>query len=132
MAKLTAKHMGDMLFEVETNGHKVDMDVPESMGGKGRAMSPPQVTMASLGGCIAAFVTNYCKNVGIDTTYISVDVEFEKGDHPACLKDIKATINIPHGDIAGREQAILKVASSCPVDYTLCHTDSVDIVVGDK
>jgi uncharacterized OsmC-like protein len=127
MANISAKHVEDMLFEVEVGKHKIRMDVPASMDGKDRALTPPQLMIASLAGCIAAFVTHYCRNVGIDTTDLAVDVAFEKSDQPACLNNIKTTIRIPHGDIAGREKAILKVAYSCPVHYTICHTDDIAI-----
>ncbi|HNT29342.1 MAG TPA: OsmC family protein [bacterium] len=132
MATITAKHAGDMLFDVTVGKHTIQMDVPDSMHGKDRAMTPPQVTIASLAGCIAAFVTNYCRNAGIDATDLSVDVSFDKTEQPSCLTNMKATIHIPHGDIAGRENAILKVANSCPVHYTLCHTDSIAIALAEQ
>ena len=129
MGKITAKHVGDMLFEVKVGEHTIQMDVPESMGGSDRAMTPPQVTIASLSGCIAAFVTNYLKNAGLDTTGLSVDTEFEKTEAPACLTNIKVKINVPNADIEARRSAILKVASGCPVHNTLCHTDAVTIEI---
>jgi putative redox protein len=132
MAKITTYYKGDMLFESKIGNHSMVIDVPDSMGGTDRGPTPPQVFIASLGSCIAAFVANYCNNVGIDTTDLSVDVSFEKVEDPTRLTNVKVEVNVPNGKIKGREKALLRVASHCPVHETICTLENVDIAMSGK
>jgi hypothetical protein len=36
-------------------------------------------------------------------------------------------VNLPHGDVAGREKALLRVAEHCPVHETMYRLDGVEI-----
>jgi len=132
MATITTYHKGDMLFESQIGNHGVIIDVPDSMGGSDRGPTPPQIFIASLGSCIGAFVANYCNNVGIDTTDLSVDVSFEKVEDPTRLTNVKVQVNVPNGDISGREKALLRVAGHCPVHETICTLEDVDIAFSGK
>jgi len=132
MAKITTVYKGDMLFESKIGNHSLIIDVPDSMGGTDRGPTPPQVFVASLGSCIAAFVAHYCNNVGLDTTDMSVDVSFEKVEDPTRLTDVVVDVNLPNADTKGREKAILRVAGHCPVHETICTLEEVDIVIKGK
>jgi uncharacterized OsmC-like protein len=132
MAKITTYYKGDMLFESKIGNHSISIDVPASMGGTDRGPTPPQIFVASLGSCIGAFVANYCNNAGIDITDMTVDVTFEKLEDPTRLANVKVDVNLPHGDIAHREKALLRVAGHCPVHETICTLEDVDIVMNGK
>jgi putative redox protein len=132
MAKITTVYKGDMLFESKIGNHSLVIDVPDSMGGTDRGPTPPQIFIASLGSCIAAFVANYCNNVGLDTTGMSVDVSFEKVEDPTRLVNVVVDVNLPNADTKGREKAILRVAGHCPVHETICTLEEVDIVIKGK
>jgi uncharacterized OsmC-like protein len=116
-----------MLFETQLGKHNVVIDVPPSMGGADRGPTPPEFFVASLGSCVAALVANYCNHADIDTTDLSVDVTFDKADDPTRLANVQVLIHLPHGDVNGREKAILRVAERCPVHETICSLDSVQI-----
>jgi putative redox protein len=132
MAKITTVYKGDMLFESKIGNHSLVIDVPDSMGGTDRGPTPPQIFIASLGSCIAAFVAHYCNNVGLDTTGMSVDVSFEKVEDPTRLVNVVVDVNLPNADTKGREKAILRVAGHCPVHETICTLEEVDIVIKGK
>lgn len=132
MATITTVYKGDMLFESKIGNHSLIIDVPDSMGGTDRGPTPPQVFIASLGSCIAAFVAHYCNNVGLDTTDMSVDVSFEKVEDPTRLTDVVVDVKLPNADTKGREKAILRVAGHCPVHETICTLENVDIVIKGK
>jgi uncharacterized OsmC-like protein len=132
MAKITTVHKGDMLFETELGNHKLLVDVPAGMGGSDRGPTPPEVFVASLGGCVAALIGNYCNKAGIDTEGMTVDVTYEKVSDPTRLTDIRVHVDLPHGDISGREKALIRVAERCPVHETICRMDSVGIEVSGK
>ena len=132
MAKITTFYKGDMLFESKIGNHSLVIDVPDSMGGTDRGPTPPQVFVASLGSCIAAFVANYCNNVNLDTTGLTVDVSFDKVEDPTRLANVKVDVNLPNAETKGREKAILRVAGHCPVHETICTLEEVDIVIKGK
>ena len=127
MAKVTTHYKGDMLFSTKLGNHEIFIDVPAGMGGQDRGPTPPEFFVASLGSCIAAFVANYCTQSGIDATDMSVDVSFDKVDDPTRLVNLKVQVNLPHGELNGREKALLRVAEHCPVHETMCHLDGVEI-----
>ncbi|MBN1878351.1 MAG: OsmC family protein [Anaerolineae bacterium] len=129
MAKITTHYKGDMLFESKIGKHSVIIDVPESMGGSDRGPMPPQLFVASLGSCIAAFVAQYCEKNGIDDTGMTVAVSFDKADDPTRLVNLKATVNLPNGDCAKRVKAIERVAEHCPVHMTIETMAGLDIEI---
>jgi uncharacterized OsmC-like protein len=129
MGSITTFYKGDMLFECQMGNHSVSVDVPASMGGSDRAATPPEFFIASLGSCIGAFVAQYCNRTGINAEGMTVDITFEKADEPTRLKNIKATVNLPNGDVGGRKEAILRVADHCPVHETISTMEDLEIVL---
>jgi putative redox protein len=127
MNKISTVLKGDMLFETQLGTHRVQIDVPQSMGGRDRGPTPPEFFVSSLGSCVAALVANYCNNANLDTTDLSVDVTFDKVEDPARLTNVKVIIHLPNADVNGREKAILRVAERCPVHETISSMDAVKI-----
>jgi putative redox protein len=127
MAKITTHYRGDMLFATRLGNHEVLIDVPPDMGGRDRGPTPPEFFVASLGSCVAALVANYCDQAGIDTTDMTVHVTFDKVEDPTRLTNLKVQVNLPHGDVDGRENALVRVAEHCPVHETVCRLDGVEI-----
>jgi uncharacterized OsmC-like protein len=127
MATITTHHKGEMLFETRIGDHRVLIDVPPTLGGSNRGPTPPEFFIASLGSCVAALVADYCQRSGINTDGLSVDVSYEKGEDPTRLTDIRVRIDLPNGDYARREKAILRVAERCPVHQTISSLDAVKI-----
>ncbi len=132
MDVITTHHKGDMLFETQFGNHRLEIDVPDSMGGKDRGPQPPELFVASLGSCVAALVANYCNKAGLSTEGLTVDVMYEKASDPTRLIDMKVNVDLPYADISGREQALKRVADRCPVHQTICSLEGVDIQVSGK
>lgn len=132
MATITTVYKGDMLFESILGNHSVKVDVPPTMGGSDRGPKPPELFIASLGSCIAAFAADYCNRVGIDTSGLTVDVTFDKVDNPTRLVNLKAAVNLPNADFGQRRQAILKVAEHCPVHETIRAFEGIEIEIKDR
>ncbi len=132
MGKISTYYKGDMLFESEMGNHKLVIDVPPAMGGSDRGPTPPEVFVASLGSCVAAFVAQYCERNGVNTTDLSVDVAFDKADDPSRLVNLKVTINLPHGECKQRKAALQRVAEHCPVHETISTLGGIEIEILDK
>ncbi len=129
MGKITTTYKGEMLFECQMGNHTVVVDVPASMGGSDRAPTPPEIFVASLGSCVGAFVAQYCNRTGINAEGMTVDVTFDKAEDPTRLRNIKAIVNLPHGDYGARKDAILRVAEHCPVHETITTMEGLEIIL---
>ncbi len=131
MGTITAKYKGDMLFETNLGSHTCQVDVPASMGGKDRAPTPPEFFLNSLATCVAAFVTNYCNQNGIDATGLYVELAFDKVEHPTRFVNLAAHIHLPNGDFKKREAALRRVAEHCPVHETIAMFDGFKIDIAE-
>jgi uncharacterized OsmC-like protein len=126
MSTITAVYRGDQGIEAIVGKHRLLVDAPPGLGGKGRGPTSSELFVASLGTCVAAFVGAYCDRAGLDTTDLTVDVTFDQQDDPTCLVDIEVVVNLPHADAGQREAAIRRVAEHCPVHETVEY--SLDVV----
>jgi len=99
------------------------------MAGKDRAAFPPDLFIVSLGSCLAAFVANYCNNVGLDSSNLTVKMTCDKAGEPARLQNIKASINIPNADIDKRRRAIMGVAEHCILHETLTSDPEIEVTL---
>ncbi|MFO7546959.1 MAG: OsmC family protein [Trueperaceae bacterium] len=121
MATITTTYEGDALFASKVGHHSITIDVPEAMGGKDRALQPPQLFIVSLGSCVGAMVVDYCERHALDTTGLTVDVDYEKADKPTRLTNLVVRVRLPNAHIDDeRTKAILqRVAEHCPVHETI-------------
>lgn len=129
MAQITTHYKGEMLFESKMGNHTLTIDVPASMGGTDRGPTPPELFIASLGSCIAAFVADYAKRANLDATDMSVDLSFEKAEDPLRLVNLKATVRMPNAACGPRESAIRRVAEHCPVHQTISTLEGIEIEI---
>ncbi len=129
METIRTQHKGDMLFETQLGRHKLQIDVPASMGGSDRGPMPPDVFVASLGACVAALVADYCNRANLNIDGLTVDVAYEKASDPTRLVDVHIKVHLPKADISGREKAIKRVADQCPVHQTICTLEGANIEI---
>ena len=132
MPTITTTYQGDMAFETVLGRHRLLIDVPAAMGGKDRAPTPPELFVASLGSCVAAFVASYCQRVGLDRRGLTVEVSYEKAAEPTRLVGLKVTIRLPHAVCGDRQEAIARVARHCPVHETMATLADVQFQILDR
>jgi uncharacterized OsmC-like protein len=133
MTTIRTVSLGDGSFEAAVGEHRLVIDVPAGMGGVGRGPTSVELFATSLGSCVAAFVTDYCARVGLDTTDLSVDVSYEQAVEPTRLVDLEVAINLPNADVGDRREAIRRVAEHCPVHETVEYTlEAIGLEVRDR
>ncbi len=132
MPSIITSYAGEMSFRTRLGSHELVVDVPPSMGGQDRGPTPPELFVASLGSCVAAFVASYCERTGLDTEGLSVDVTFEKAEDPTRLTDLRVIVNLPHATCGERERALRRVAAHCPVHETIATMSDVAIEIRDQ
>jgi uncharacterized OsmC-like protein len=132
MPTITTTYQGDMAFETMLGRHRLLIDVPAAMGGKDRAPTPPELFVASLGSCVAAFVASYCQRVGLDSRELTVEVSYDKAEEPTRLVGLTVTIRLPHAVCGDRQEAIRRVARHCPVHETMATLAEVQFQILDR
>lgn len=131
MPTITTVHQGYNLFATEIGEHVVEVDIALSRGGADRAPTAPQVFVASIGSCIGSFAAEYCNRVGIDTTDLTVAIEFEALESPLRLGPMKVRLSLPHAAAGDRLEAVRRAASQCTLHNTLEHFEGLEIEVVD-
>jgi uncharacterized OsmC-like protein len=94
--------------------------------------TPPELFVATLGSCVAAFVASYCERTGLDTRGLAVEVGFGKAEEPTRLVDLAITVKLPYADCGGRAEAIRRVAQHRPVHETIATLSAVRFEVLDR
>jgi uncharacterized OsmC-like protein len=132
MGMITTTYLGDAWFRTQLGDHALMIDVPASMGGQNRGPTPPELFVASLGSCVAAFVAHYCERAGLDDQDLAVDVEFDKADEPTRLVNLRVIVRLPNASCGDREEALRRVAEHCPVHATIAMLGSISIEIRDR
>jgi uncharacterized OsmC-like protein len=132
MTTITTTYLGEMRFQTKLGDHALMIDVPAEMGGRNRAPTPPQLFVASLGSCVAAFIASYCEKAGIDDSGLAVDVRFDKAEDPTRLINLGIVIRLPNASCGHREEALRRVAEHCPVHATIATLENVSIEIRDQ
>ena len=125
MIKIELKRLDDDFLMQATNesGNSFQMDASEQIGGKGAAMRPMQVLLASMGGCSSIDVISILRKQRQPFTDIQVSLqgEREQGVEPSLFNNIQIHFKI-FGDVdpAKAEVAVnLSMEKYCSVAKTL-------------
>lgn len=118
-----------LLVEGETRGFKVAMDEPEQLGGTNKAMTPVEMLLNALGGCLAITVAAFSKAAHVDLHDVKVHVtgDLDPGGFLGTNKDVRKGFNQIRYEIElmtdATEEKVNKlmqmVEERCPVSDTL-------------
>jgi putative redox protein len=125
---IQVSYLGGESYEVATRGHAVLTDQPASQGGDDAAMTPTELLVASLGSCVAFYAGRYLDRHGLKRDGLRVIADFTVAtDRPARVNQVTLRIVLPGGIPAGREAALLAVASHCTVHNTMRRQPDITI-----
>lgn len=80
-----------------------------------------------LGACIGVYVTQYCKQVGLDCDNATVEMIWETAKGPARVGQLRARINVPAGIPDERRAGVKRAAERCLIHATLRSKPAIDI-----
>jgi uncharacterized OsmC-like protein len=106
-------------FEIESKGHKIISDQPKSAGGTDEGMEPVDLLLASLGSCIAVFVSHILMRRDIPLEKCTVSIDKEMVDNPRRVGKISVKLSLPGQLSESDRKAVMKAASLCTVHNTL-------------
>src|SRR6056297_1052619 len=111
----------------DNRGHEIIIDEPESMGGTDEGMTPVEITLASLAGCLSITSAFLANKMNVEINNLSIDVEGEidekamsSAEIDSGFKEIRYDLKI---DSDSSEDQVKKLYQSienyCPVSDTL-------------
>ncbi|UVT16103.1 MAG: OsmC family protein [Nitrospira sp.] len=125
--KLTATFHGGTRYDVTSGTHRVVTDQPAEDGGQDAGMSPVELFVGSLAGCVGYFVGQFCGRHGIPREGLSVDAEWTMAEGPHRVGRIDIGIHLPHRITSEQKERLLKVAHGCTVHQSIAVTPNIAI-----
>jgi len=126
---LTVTFQGQTRFELSNGRHAVISDQPEEDGGEDAGMSPVELFVASLAGCVGYFVARYCRRHEIPVDGFRIETEWSMAEQPHRIGRIQLHLHLPAGVPSSQQEKLLKVAHGCTVHQSIIHTPTIDIVL---
>ncbi|HEX3987103.1 MAG TPA: OsmC family protein [Acidobacteriaceae bacterium] len=93
--EITLQHSGGARFAAEARQHKILLDQPAEDGATDHGMTPAELLLAALGGCVGQFVAQYLKLRGLSTEGLLIRVHAQPAQRPLRLKDFQIEIIAP-------------------------------------
>lgn len=115
-------------FDVAIGHHLVHVDQPVVDGGEDTGPTPTELFVAGLAACVAHYARRYLHRHGLTTEGLAVTATFTWAtDRPARLAAVDLDVAVPDDVPVERREALLAVASHCPVHNSLEHPPLVRI-----
>ena len=127
--EVIVQHLGGVKFEVQSRGHRLVCDQPESNRGENAGMAPPEFLLASLGACCGHYAAEYLRFRNLSTERLRVRVIAEKAMDPTRLGKFRVEVEAPGVTEARHQEGILRSVKKCLIHNTLLHPPEIEIDV---
>ncbi|HEX4310472.1 MAG TPA: OsmC family protein [Acidobacteriaceae bacterium] len=94
--KILLQHNGGARFTADARHHRIVLDQPTEDGATDQGMSPAELLLISLGGCVGEYVAQYLKTRALSAEGLSVQVEAEPSPHPLHFGDFHVEVLVPN------------------------------------
>lgn len=125
--KLQVAFHGGARYDITSGKHRVVTDQVVADGGHDAGMSPVELYVGSLAGCVAYFVGHFCTRHDIPRDGLAVDAEWEMAENPHRVGQITLAIHLPHRLTTDQKERLLKVAHGCTVHQSMAVAPTVAI-----
>lgn len=125
--EVVVKYENGTRFATTCDGYTVTTGKGDDGNAARDGMTPAQLFVASLGACIALYVSGYCKHHGIPCAGLTVELGRETTRAPSRTTRISARINLGARVSEKDAAAILQVARQCHVHHSIEQGIEVDI-----
>jgi uncharacterized OsmC-like protein len=93
--QIALHYSGGALFAAEARHHRVLLDQPTEDGATDQGMSPAELLLASLGGCVGQHVAQYLSLRGLSRDGLSIRVETQPATRPLHFGDFHVEVTVP-------------------------------------
>jgi uncharacterized OsmC-like protein len=130
--KMKIEFRGGARFDITSRGHRIVTDQPVEDGGQDAGMSPVELFIGSLAGCVAYFVGRYCARHKIACEGFTVEAEWSFAEQPHRVGSVSMRLNLPVKLTADQRERLLKVAHGCTVHQSIAIPPAVTIDLEEK
>jgi len=118
---------GGVQVEAEQAGYRILTDQPVSQGGFGKAPSPFDLFLASIGTCAGFYALRFCQQRDLDTAGLALSVAPEReGKHVA---RVRIEVALPPTFPEKYREALLRAIDQCSVKRHLAEPPRFDVVI---
>lgn len=125
--KVTTTLHGGTRCDITNGKHRIITDQPVEDGGQDAGMSPVELFVGSLAGCVGYFVGRFCGRHGIPQEGLSVEAEWTMAEGPHRIGRIDIGIHFSHRITTEQKERLLKVAHGCTVHQSIAVPPNIDI-----
>lgn len=93
--QISLHHSGGVRFTAEARHHRVLLDQPAEDGATDQGMSPAELLLASLGGCIGQYVAQYLTVQSLSCEGLQIRVEAQPSVRPLQVGDFHVEVVAP-------------------------------------
>ncbi|MGZ4148865.1 MAG: OsmC family protein [Actinomycetota bacterium] len=130
MARIEVRHEDGERYAIQTRGHTLLVDQPVGDGGGDAAITPTEMWVAGLAGCVAFYAGRFFDRHGIDRTGLAVACDFEMAtDRPARVASIDLRVALPDGFPEEKRDRLLAVVDHCTVHNSMTIPPTVAIAL---
>ncbi len=126
---LTVTHQGGVRFNITSGRHTVVIDQPVEDGGEDAGMSPMELFVGSLAGCVGYFVARFCARHQIPADGFTIDAQWSMAERPHRIGAVALLLRLPVEVTAEQRERLLKVAHGCTVHQSLTVPPEVEITL---
>lgn len=127
--EVTVEHLGAVQFEIRARRHVVISDQPAENFGYDEGITPPELLLASLGGCAGFYAAQYLRKHKLAAEGTRVRVTADKVKDPARIDnfriEVEASVELSDEHRAGVETAV----HHCLIHNTLLNAPKIEIEI---
>jgi uncharacterized OsmC-like protein len=112
---------------VEIRNHRLVLDQPLEDGGQDRGVTPVELFVASLAGCIGYFAVRFCRRHAIPTDGLRITAEWDYAEQPHRVGAITVHADLPAALDSGMRRRLQKVLEGCTVHQSLTHSPRIAV-----
>jgi len=93
--EISLRHCGGASFTAEARHHRVLLDQPAEDGAADQGMSPAELLLSSLGGCVGQYVAQYLSLHGLSSEGLLIRVKAQPSSRPLHVGDFQVEVIAP-------------------------------------
>ncbi|MBA5868268.1 MAG: OsmC family peroxiredoxin [Nitrospira sp. CR1.3] len=125
--RLSAAYHAGARYDITSGKHRIVTDQPVADGGQDAGMSPVELYVGSIAGCVGYFVGRFCARHDIPLEGLTVDAEWTMAEGPHRIGQVSLAIHLPHRLTPDLKEKLLKVAHGCTVHQSIAVAPKVAI-----
>jgi uncharacterized OsmC-like protein len=123
--------VGGVQLAVEIRNHRLVLDQPKEEGGEDRGVTPVEMFVASLGGCIGYFAVRFCQRHKIQTDGLKVTMEWDYAEGPHRVGAMIAYVDLPAPVDSAMKHRLQMVLEGCTIHQSLADPPKVSVVINE-